>query len=183
MFRLLHKIYVALRWLALLAAVGVLYLNRSLFYPLVDLVDALRISDGLQQQKSGEVSGRVTRVLNGDMFVLKDASGRTHTIRLTGIDAPVYQISNRSEMLRAFASRTNLSRLILSNDVRVELTYTNDSHGALGLVYMGKTNVNVLAVETGIARANRDYMNGLPLKDRYAFIQAERKAQEHEKSE
>jgi len=176
MFRLLHKIYVSLRWLMLFAAVGVLYLNRSLFDPLVDLVDALRISDGLEQQKSGEVSGKVTRVLKGDMFVLKDQSGRPHTIRLTGIDAPVYQMNNRAEMLRALASKTNLSRLILSNEIRVELTYTNDSHGALGLAYLGKTNVNVMAVETGIARANRDYMNGLPLKDRYALIQAERRA-------
>src|ERR1041384_3424709 len=106
MFRRLHKIYVWLRWLTLLAALGILYLNRSLFDPLVDLVDALRISDGLEQQKSGEVSGRVTRVLKGDMFVLRDDKGLTHTIRLTGIDAPVYQQNNRSEMLRAVASKT-----------------------------------------------------------------------------
>src|SRR3989442_12569446 len=176
MFRLLHKIYVWWCWLMVVALVGAVYLTRCLFEPLVDLVDALRVREGLEQKKSGEISGKVTRVLNGDLLVLKDVQGKMYTIRLTGVEAPVYQRNNRAEMLRAEASKTNLSRLILSTEVRVELTYTNDSHGAFGFVYRGKTNINILAVETGMARAKRDYMNGLPLKDRYALIQAERRA-------
>jgi endonuclease YncB( thermonuclease family) len=162
---------------------GVLYQNRSLFYPVVDLVDALRVDEGLEQKKSGELSGKVTRVLSGDTFVVKDERDRAYTIRLTGIVAPRYSAANRAERLRAGESRTNLSRLILSNEVRIELTYTNQSRGALGIAYLANTNINLLAVETGFARANRDYLNGLPLKNRYQLIQADRRARERVKSE
>ena len=179
MFRILHKAYVLFCWLVVLGVAAVVYLNRSLFYPAIDLVDALNIREGLEQKKTGELSGRVTRVLDGDMFVLKDEHGQSYTIRLTGVDAPAYQQTNRAERLRAGESKTNLSRLILSNEVRVEITYTNESRGAPGIAYLGNTNLNVRTVETGNARAKRDYMNGLPLKDRYALIHADRKAREH----
>jgi endonuclease YncB( thermonuclease family) len=183
MFRSLHKIFLLFCWLVVVGLAGILYQHRSLFFPLVDLVDALRAGEGLEQKKTGELSGEVTRILDGDMFVLRDEHNRTYTIRLTGVDAPDYPGTNRSELHRALESKTNLRHLILSNQVRVELTYTNDSRGALGLVYLGDTNINVLAVEAGIARAAREQMNGLPLKDRYALIRAERKARENEKAE
>jgi len=159
-----------------IAVAGALYYHRSVFYPLVDLVEALRVRDGLEQQKSGEISGKVTQVLSGDMLIVRDKRGRGRTIRLTGVEAPNYELNNRAAQLRALASRTNLSRLVLSKDVRVELTYTNDSSGALGIVYVGTNNINVAAVETGSVQAKRENMRGLPLKDRYALIQAERKA-------
>jgi endonuclease YncB( thermonuclease family) len=142
----------------------------------VDLADALRVREGLEQQKSGEVSGKVTRVLSGDMFILKDERGRICKIRLTGVEAPNYELNNREAQWRAIASKTSLSQLVLSNDVRVELTYTNDSRCALGIVYVGTNNLNVNAVETGIVQVKRENLRGLPLKDRYALIQAERKA-------
>ena len=176
MFRQLHKVCVGFSWLAVIAFAGVMYHHRSLFYPLADLVEALRLREGLEQQKSGEVSGTVTRVLSGDMFILKDERGRSCTIWLTGVEAPIYDLNNRTAQRRAVASKTNLSRLVLSNNVRVELTYTNDSRGALGIVYVGTNNINVKAVETGIVQAKRENMRGLPLKDRFALIQAERKA-------
>ena len=155
---------------------GAMVYHRALFYPLVDLVDALRDRDGLEQQKSGEMSGKVERVLSGDMFVLKDERGRTCTIRLTGVAAPAYELNNREAQVRAVASKTNLSQLLLSKNVRVELTYTNDSRCALGIVYAGTNNINVTAVETGIVQLKRENLRGLPLKDRFALIHAERKA-------
>jgi micrococcal nuclease len=176
MFRTLHKVCVGLCWLAVIAFAGALYYHRSLFYPLVDLAEALRVREGLEQQKSGEMSGKVTRVLSGDMVLLKDERGRNCTIRLTGVEAPAYELNNRAAQSRAVASKTNLSRLILSKDVRVEVTYTNDSSGVLGIVYVGTNNINVQAIETGIVQAKRENMRGLPLKDRYALIKAARKA-------
>jgi endonuclease YncB( thermonuclease family) len=176
MFRQLHKGWVRFCWLALIAFAGVMYYHRSLFYPLVDLIDALRVREGLEQKHSGEMSGKVAGVLSGDMFILRDERGRRYTIRLTGVEAPSYELANREAQLRALASRTNLSRLVLSNDVRVELTCTNDSRCALGIVYVGTNNINVKAVEAGIVQAKRENMRGLALKDRYALIQAQRKA-------
>src|SRR6266542_5757355 len=176
MFRKLHKACVGFCWLAAIAFAGLMSQHRSLFYPLADLVDAVRVRDGVEQQKSGEMSGKVARVLSGDTFVLKDERGCSCTIRLTGVEAPSYELNNRAAQLRAVASKTNLSQLLLSNDVRVELTYTNDTHSALGIVYVGTNNINVKAVETGIVQVKRENMRGLPLKDRYALIQSGRKA-------
>src|SRR5436190_2572525 len=175
MFRQLHRICVGFCWLAGIAVAGALYYHRSLFYPLVDLAEALRVRDGLEQQKSGEISGKVTRVLSGDMLILRDDDGRPHTIRLTGVEAPAYELNNPAAQLLAATSRSNLNRLVLSNLVRVELTYTTDS-GALGIVHAGTNNINVQAIEAGIAKAKHENMNGLPLKDRYALIRAGRKA-------
>src|SRR5262245_48308266 len=163
MFRQLHKLSVWICWLIVLALLGVLYHHRSLFYPLVDFVDALQVHEGLEQQKSGEMTGKVARVLSGDMFVLKDARGRHCTIRLTGVEAPPYDLNNREAQSRAVASKTNLTELVLSNEVRVELTYTNDSHGVLGIVYVGTNNINIKAIETGNVQAKRENMRGLPL--------------------
>src|SRR5437016_12615156 len=101
MFRKLHKVCVGFCWLAMIAFAGVMYYHRSLFYPLVDLVDALRVREGLEQQKSGEVSGKVARVLSGDMFILRDERGRPCTIRLTGGEAPSYELNKRSAEVRS----------------------------------------------------------------------------------
>src|SRR6185437_1700179 len=179
MFRTLHKIYVGILWVIALGAVALLYQQRSVFYPLVDLVDALRPGDGLKQERCGELSGQVARVLSGDLLELKDDRGNFHRIRLTGVAAPEYQMNDRAAMRRAERSRSELGHLILSSRVRVELTFTNESGGGMGIVYTGVTNINALAVESGIVRVKRDQMNGLPLKDRYALVQAGRTAREH----
>ena len=50
MFRKLHKFCVGFCWLAMIAFAVMMYHHRSLFYPLVDLVDALRVREGLEQQ-------------------------------------------------------------------------------------------------------------------------------------
>jgi len=175
MFRQINKVCVGIGWLAVIAAAGMMYYHRSVFFPLVDLIDALWVHEGREQQKSGELSGTVTRVLSGDMFILRDDRGRSHTIRLTGVEAPAYELNNPAAQLLAATSRSNLNRLVLSNHVRVELTYTTDS-GALGIVHAGTNNINVQAIEAGIAKAKHENMNGLPLKDRYALIRAGRKA-------
>jgi len=181
MFRTLHKLYIGTGWAIALVAAAVLYQQRALFDPLVDLAGALRVHEGQEQKARGELPGRVTRVLSGDTVQLKNDYGETYRIGLAGVAAPEFQMANRAERLRAGQSKTNLSHLILSNRVRVELTFTSESRAALGIVYAGHTNINVVAVESGIVQARRDRMNGLPLKDRYALIRAERKALERGK--
>src|SRR5206468_12879733 len=105
MFRQLHKVCVGFCWLAVIAFAGVMYQHRSLFYPLVDLVAALGVREGLEQKKTGEMSGKVADVLSGDMFILRDERGRRYMIRLTGVEAPSYELNNREAQLRALASR------------------------------------------------------------------------------
>src|SRR5437667_12908482 len=127
MFRKLHKVCVGFCWLAVIAFAGMMYHHRSLFYPLVDLVDALRVREGLEQQKSGEMSGKVARVLSGDMFIVKDERGGCCTIRPPGVEAPAYVLNNGAPQLQAVASRTIPIQLLLANAVLVVFAFTNNS--------------------------------------------------------
>jgi len=178
MFRALHKLVLVIGWL-MAGAVGVLlYQHRAVFFPLIDLIDALRIREGFEQKVSARISGQVVKVFDGDTFQIKDDEGHRLNIRLTGLDAPDFQRTNKAELRLAGESKTNLSRLILSNHVQIDVTYSNESYGILGIARLGETNINALAVASDIAKLKREYMNGLPLKDRYALIRAERKAKE-----
>lgn len=178
MFRTLHKIVVVMLWV-LLAGLGIyVYQQRAVFSPLVDLVDAMLIRDGFEQKIKGEITGQVVKVVDGDTFQVRDDEGRTLNVRLTGLDAPDVQRTNKAELLLAGESKTNLTRLILSQPVRVQITYSNDTQGALGIAYLGETNVNATMVASGMARLKREYMNGLPLKSRYALLRADRRSRE-----
>src|SRR6185503_1652859 len=73
--------------------------------------------------------------------------------------------------------RTNLSSLILSNQVHIDITATNLNRGGWGVVYVNGTNLNLKMVEAGTARINPNYLKTLPLKEQYAFLVAQKKAQ------
>jgi endonuclease YncB( thermonuclease family) len=178
MFHKLHKLVVVMFWVVL-AALGIrIYQQRAVFSPLVDLIDSMLIREGFEQKISGEITGRVVKVIDGDTFQIRDDEGRVLKIRLTGLDAPDIQQTNKAELLLAGESKTNLTRLILSKPVRVQITYSNDTSGALGIAYLGETNVNATMVALGMARLKREYMNGLPLKSRYALLRADRRAKD-----
>jgi endonuclease YncB( thermonuclease family) len=174
MFHLLHRLVVGMAWVLAGAAGLYVYQQRAVFYPAVDFVTAWRIQEGFHQETAGEIRGRVVRVASGDTFQLTDDTGRAYQVRLTGLAAPEFHPSNKALQALAGASRTNLSRLILSNDVRVVLTYSNAPRSGLGIVYLGETNVNAAQIASGQAEARHEYMNGLPLKDRYLLLRAER---------
>jgi endonuclease YncB( thermonuclease family) len=176
MFHALHKIWLMIVWSAV-ALLGLLaYREREFFWPAVGVAQALAIREGFEQQVSGEVSGKVVKVYDGETFQIRDGNARACMIRLTGVDAPDYRTTNKAALRLAGQSHTNLSRLILSNIVRVEITYTNNPPGALGVVYLGRTNINAAMVASGAAVLKREYMNGLPFKEKYALLQAERNA-------
>ena len=75
-------------------------------------------------------------------------------------------------------TKSCLSGLILSNQVKVDLISTNETHGGLGIVYLNNTNINLRLVELGLARINREYLKTLPVKEQYTFLHAEKKAEE-----
>jgi endonuclease YncB( thermonuclease family) len=76
--------------------------------------------------------------------------------------------------------QTELSSLILSNRVEVDLNYLTDKRNGLGTVYKSGTNINVALVENGLARVNLVYLKGLPVQAQYALVRAERKAREQQ---
>ncbi len=183
MFFVLRKILIACGCAVLAGLAFWLYQHRSLFTPGIDLVQSIRLPDGLEQRPDGTITGRVLQVYSGDGFQLSDDSGRTVNVRLTGVAAPDGRSLDLRERRRAGQSRTNLTELLRDRPVRVTVTYSNGAAGVLGLAYVGHTNVNVTLVRAGWAAARREFMRGLPLKDRYALIRADREAARRQTAE
>jgi endonuclease YncB( thermonuclease family) len=183
MFHKLHRLLVFVCWGLVVCAAVYVYQQRAVFNPAVDLVSAWRIREGFAQSDLGRIRGRVTRVNTGDTFQLVDREGRLHQIRLTGMSAPEFQVGNKRVNAIAGASRDSLKSLVLSNEVQVAITYTNGPRDGLGLVYLGMTNVNAAQILAGQAKAREDYMNGLPLKERYFLLRAARFASERKESD
>lgn len=178
MFHFLHKCYRAGLWVLAAGFAFWIYQNRLAFTPVVDAVDAARPDEGFSQAQLGVVTGQVVRVLDGDTIRLQVVGGGPLTVRLTGLDAPDIQQTNRAELRRAIESRTNLSQLVLSNLVRVEITYSNMPGNALGIVYLGETNVNAALIASGWAHLRRGLLNGLPFGAQYTLLRADRRAAE-----
>ena len=176
MFFVLRKAVIGCVCAVLIGLAFLLYQHRSRLTPVIDLVRSLRLPDGLEQEPAGVITGRVVQVLSGDSFQLRDDQGRTVSVRLTGLAAPDLRSTNPAERLLAAQSRTNLSELARLKSVRVTVTYSTDPGAVLGWAYLGDTNLNVAIVRAGWAAARREFMRGLPLKDRYALVRAERSA-------
>jgi len=180
MFHLLRRIVIVSGWLGLCGLAVCLYQYRHVFDPMVDLARSLNTGPGARQEVCGEMSGRAVRVFSGDTFLLQNSEGILFTVRLTGLSAPDLVSPNPAERLRARQSRTNLSELVLSNQIHVIITVSNSSRILLGLARAGTTHVNVRLVESGAAVMRRELMNGLPMKDRYALLRADRRAKSRE---
>jgi endonuclease YncB( thermonuclease family) len=185
MFRTLHKVMIGLIvcfWAGLAFGLCALaYEKRSAFYPLVDGVEAFKVWMSVDERVVGTVSGRVTKVDNDYAFQMKDQAGLLYYFRLAGIEIPdpILPVSSADWAWKR-AVRTNLSELILSNDVQVIATFLNEQRSGLGLVFRAQTNVNVLLVEQGLAKIKPEYLKGLPLKPHYAFLRAQRRARERQ---
>lgn len=97
----------------------------------------------------------VTRVIDGDTFVIADGSQKGLTIRLTGVDAPETRRTRNKEIgYFAQESKKYLSDLILNKRVRLE--YDVDTFDiykrTLAYVYMEDgTFINAHLLENGYA--------------------------------
>ena len=179
MFFLLRRTFV-LGFYGLLAAVGIyVYQQREIFRPLVDLFTLWKNSESKSPPFIDELSGEVVRVLDGSTFQLKDAQGLNYVISLTGLDVlAMRKRDNAAERAIADGSKTNLMKLILGRQVKIELTSTNQNLTGLGVVFLGQTNVNAKVLEAGMSHINPQFIKSLPLKQQYELLAAQRKAQE-----
>ena len=92
-----------------------------------------------------DLSGRVVRVADGDTLTILDAKRKEHKIRLFGIDSP-----ESSQPFYRAAQKT-LSRLT-ANKAAVVKIKDIDSYGrTVGIVYVGKTDINLEMVKLGYA--------------------------------
>ena len=181
MFYTIRKAIVCAFWGLLLLGGWTLYANREVFRPLVDLVQVSR-EMSLEQTSQpiiGQMTGQVIQVTGPDTFRVRNDAGTFFHFRVDGVDALQLGEAQTREQARLWNQcRTNLSSLILSNQVRIDITVTNLNRGGLGFVYVNGTNLNLKMVEAGTAAINPNYLKTLPLKEQYAFLTAQKKAQE-----
>jgi endonuclease YncB( thermonuclease family) len=177
MFYTIRRTLIVLVW-TLLVGVGVwAYQRRAALQPVEDWIEVLKNKKDVPQSFQGQLSGTAVKVIDGDTFQMKDQFGQLYTISLVGVAAPEFR-KDQPKRLRQLAasSRTNLSQLILSNRVTVDVTYAIPPRNALGFVHMPETNINVAVAKSGWAQVKREYIRTLPSQDQVALIQAEREA-------
>ena len=176
MFWFLHRSVIALFWCFWAVAAFWLYQQREAIQPAVDYVELWSHADQGSGRKGLEISGRVTRVFNGESFELKHASSWYFNYGLAGVEAPKVITSFSAAEKRAFLeSRTNLVRLIHNANVRIDVTLANpETRTGLGVVWVGKTNVNLAQIAAGAGRLKREQLRTLPVREAYEYVRAER---------
>ena len=178
MFLFLHRLCVIVLY-GTLVAVGVyLFQQREWFVPVIDQLEIWRNRSEDQKKVIGEVNAEVTKVIDGSTVQIKGVPGLPY-VRLAGLEAPsLRSLNNHHEHALAGESRTNLSELVLSNEVHLQSLHTNHFGYASAVVFRGDTNINARVVESGMARVNAKLLAGLPTRERKAMQRAEERARE-----
>jgi endonuclease YncB( thermonuclease family) len=177
MFHFLHKVYL-LAWVALITGGALLLYPRSgISEPLALTIDVLKNSEGLPGKTLENLSGTPIQIYDGASFMMRGSDSQLYTIGLVGVTAPPPSSPPaRRQNDPATRSKAHLSELILSNEVQVALTWMDPHSRGLGIVRIGKTNVNAAMVESGLADLNRAYIKGLSWPSQYVLLRAERRA-------
>jgi len=146
MFYTIRKVILYTMWGVLLLGGWALYANREVFRPLVDLVQVSRQMSLVQdpQPTIGQMTGQVIQVTGPDTFRVRNAAGTAFHFRIDGVEAPQLGDAQTREQARLWKQcRTNLSSLILSNQVHIDITATNLNRGGWGFAYVNGTNLNL----------------------------------------
>lgn len=101
-----------------------------------------------------EISGKVTKVTDGDTIHILDSSHENHKIRLADIDAPERKqpFGNKSKQM--------LSSLIFSKVVTADCTNKDRYKRDICTIYYNEINVNAKMVVDGGAWVYRKYYKG-----------------------
>jgi endonuclease YncB( thermonuclease family) len=121
---------------------------------------------------SGELSGRVVGITDGDTLTVLDSEFAQHKIRLAGIDAP--------EKGQAFgqSAKAALSALAFHRSVRVEWSKADRYNRLIGKVLVSGEDVNLQMISIGMAWHFKKYVNEQAPADRQRYAEAEVKARQ-----
>lgn len=97
------------------------------------------------------LEGKVIKVSDGDTITVLDDNKVQHKVRFYGIDAP------EKSQPYGEKSRENLASYIAGKYVKVDSRATDRYGRTVGVVYVGKTNVNEAQVADGFAWAYTQY--------------------------
>jgi endonuclease YncB( thermonuclease family) len=120
-----------------------------------------------KQEEIKIIRGRVTFIYDGDTIRVRDAQGEFHVVRLQGIDAPEDR-QNYSKQ-----SRKSLSSIIISKWVRVAYSKKDADGRLVGVVYLGKADVNLKQIEAGAAWHYKRFAGEQTAQERERYAQAE----------
>ena len=178
LFWKLHRAVQACFWLLWLLVAGFLYTQRALFVPAVDLAELWWNQPRDQRGELGQLSGRVTKVYDGDSFQLRDDKGLLYNYGLAGVTVPKPGAkASRLERAAAGEALTNLTRVLVGEKVDLVVTLANpQNRTGLGLAQVGGTNLNAWVLTEGWGRLNRDQIRALPLVEQFGLVSAERAA-------
>ena len=121
------------------------------------------------------VSGRVTKVFDGDTIQVVTLGYTRLRVRLYGIDAPEVAIRSGKVIVpgQPFGSeaKSYLSSLILGKTVRLDIIETDRYRRTVSVVWLNGRNINLEMVKTGMAEAYVEHLRVQPY--RHEFIQAD----------
>ena len=160
-----------------LAAMGFyLWTQRAVLEPAFIWVRAWQNRDDKAVEAMPQLTGQVTQVRGMDRIQVAASDGILWNVGLTGVTSKKEPnpLARRETEKKC---REYLESLLISNQVRVELTYTNE-HRALGLVHVGDTNVNAAMIASGLGKLRPQFIRFLPVDKQYPLLMADRLAQE-----
>lgn len=96
-------------------------------------------------KKNSEYQGKVIKVSDGDTIQVVDKNGQKHKIRFAGIDAPESKQSSGQD------SQRYLSRLILNQNVTVQVIDVDRYGREVGVMKLKNTDINYEMVKAGWA--------------------------------
>ena len=113
------------------------------------------------------LTGRVTRIADGDTLTLLDAMNVQHRIRLQGIDAP--------ESHQAFGtqSKKSLSDLAFDKEVTAVCDKTDQYGRLVCKIMIGDRDINLEQIKAGMAWHYKDYEGEQSPEDRELYARAE----------
>lgn len=160
---------------AWLAAGWWVWSQRERVRPLLDYYEVWQANNRTEPQALPEMEGTVDRVVTDTGIFLRDGQGKLWSFGLIGIEP-----TSQDPRLASFAAetRTNLTKLLTGQPVRIAWTSTNISRAGFGYLYRGtnQTGFAVEMVESGRWRLHPVSASVLPIKEQVRLKVAEREA-------
>lgn len=172
MFYRLHRLVKGVIWLLVFAGLYWVWMQREALEPVYVWHDVYK-NGGLQQTDLlPTTQGRGLSVIDGHTFMMLGEDKRAYNVRLTGFEIPQPPLS-LPELQLEQARREQLRSAIVSNQVHVEITFSN-LNSLLGVVYVGKTNLNIHFLTNDLGRFNPSFVKSAPRDVQYRFFSAAR---------
>jgi hypothetical protein len=171
MFYTLHRLVKGAFWMLICAGIYWAWLQREALEPVYVWHDVYKNGGIDRTDPLPTISGKGLHVLDGHTFQLL-RNKHVYSVRLTGLEIPEAPLTPAQIAIEK-ARREFLRGAVISNQVHVEVTYSN-MNSLLGVVYVGKTNLNTHFITNDLGRFNGDYVKTVPRDVQYKFFSAAR---------